>query len=559
MLITDKNELKKYTAANRLWQGIPSIEITEGGTLYYSFFSGSTGEYVGNFSALLRSDDDGKTWSEPVLVAFEEGQMRCFDPCVWRSPTGRLWFYWAQREMVTPERKVFTYASYTDNPDDKDPVWSEPIMLGPGVMINKPLIKGDGEILFCISSWALNTERIISVYSSSDNGDTMKKIGEAKCPSMIFGEQVIVERADLSLAMYFRTRFGIGIVYSYDGGRSWSAEQNSDLKGPGGRFFLGRLKNGKLLLVNHHDFNDRNNIKAMLSEDDGKTWYGYLMIDERQDVSYANVAEGADGKIYIAYDRKRGSSCKSLEQVLKIERELLMAVVTEQDIASGKLVNEESRLKVIVNKLGEYAGENKNPYQEADKYSDAEYVNILLQLNNGEKVVDRIFCDYDYHCVNMPLEKVAALDDMIDKIKEADSFENNLDAEYLIKNIAGIVRNISPGKNVTMPNAMVDKIFEYINAHLSVDFSLDDMAKALCMSKYYLCFIFKRKTDTTIVQYRNYRRISLAKKYLAKSDLTVTDISGKVGFGDSAYFTKWFRQIEGVTPSEYRKQIGTAK
>ena len=40
MLITDKNELKKYTTEHRIWQGIPSIEVTKGGRIFSTFYSG---------------------------------------------------------------------------------------------------------------------------------------------------------------------------------------------------------------------------------------------------------------------------------------------------------------------------------------------------------------------------------------------------------------------------------------------------------------------------------------------------------------------------------------
>jgi len=90
MLITDKQELKKYAAEHRVWQGIPGIEVTKDGRIFSAFYSGNTVEGKGNFVALIKSDDGGKTFSDPVAVAFKE-EGRCFDEVLWIDPLGRLW------------------------------------------------------------------------------------------------------------------------------------------------------------------------------------------------------------------------------------------------------------------------------------------------------------------------------------------------------------------------------------------------------------------------------------------------------------------------------------
>lgn len=49
------------------------------------------------------------------------------------------------------------------------------------------------------------------------------------------------------------------------------------------------------------------------------------------------------------------------------------------------------------------------------------------------------------------------------------------------------------------------------------------------------------------------RRVEAAKTLLVKSSLTVTEIAGHVGFSDYNYFTKTFKRLAGLTPSEYRR------
>lgn len=79
MLITDKNALQKFYEKKRLWQGIPSIEKTSGGRLFAAFYSGGIKEDFGNYCVVIKSEDDGNTWSEPIVAAYDGEKSRCFD------------------------------------------------------------------------------------------------------------------------------------------------------------------------------------------------------------------------------------------------------------------------------------------------------------------------------------------------------------------------------------------------------------------------------------------------------------------------------------------------
>ena len=90
MFITDKSELMRFSTQYRLWQGIPGIEVTRKGRIFSTFYSGGTKEEINNFVVLLKSDD-GINFGEPIAAAFKEGY-RCYDPCLWIDPLGKLWF-----------------------------------------------------------------------------------------------------------------------------------------------------------------------------------------------------------------------------------------------------------------------------------------------------------------------------------------------------------------------------------------------------------------------------------------------------------------------------------
>jgi AraC-like DNA-binding protein len=82
--------------------------------------------------------------------------------------------------------------------------------------------------------------------------------------------------------------------------------------------------------------------------------------------------------------------------------------------------------------------------------------------------------------------------------------------------------------------------------------SLDDLVKTANMSKGNLIRIFKNATNQTPIEYLVDIRMQRAMELLNKTDLPVTEIAYRVGFGDSNYFSRHFRDKINSTPKEFR-------
>lgn len=409
MIITDNQELKKVATEYRVWQGISSIAVTKTGRIFVTFYSGGTNEEVGNYAIAVLSDD-GISFTEPVVKVYEENK-RCFDPNVWIDPLGRLWITWS----LMPLGGV--YGAICEDPDAERLVWGEEFFIGHDVMMNKPTVLSSGEWLFPIAVWdgwrsklrirspyyeTTETETGSFVYRSIDQGKTFEKLGAADVENRQFDEHMVLELKDGTLAMYVRTWYGIGVSYSYDKGMTWTEGKDSGLGGPGSRFHIRRLKSGRILLINHVNYQrtpenpqGRNNLAALLSEDDGKTWKYQLMLDERNEVSYPDATEAEDGFIYITYDRERGCGKFSYEEATDQAREILYAKITEEDIIAGKLVDEQSRLKCIVSGLGDYAAEKEKLHfgKKPEKVSVTDYGAIPNSKEVQTKMIQQAIDD----------------------------------------------------------------------------------------------------------------------------------------------------------------------
>jgi predicted neuraminidase len=340
----------KYSASLRLWQGIPGIERARNGHLLATWYSGGQNEGPENYILLVRSDDEGGTWSEPLAVVDPPYPVRAFDPVLWHDPNGVLWWFWSQSYGLFDGR-AGVWASKCFDSSAETLIWTNPLRLFDGVMMNKPTVLINGHWLAAGAVWNhthrdfavredMRNLRFSNVYESTNNGESWILMGQADVPGRTFDEHMIIERRDGSLWMLVRTDSGIGEAVSRDGGKSWISSRGNVLEGPSSRFFIGRLKSGLQLLVNHYRFDGRNNLTAMLSEDEGRTWYGHLVLDDRSEVSYPDVVETPDGVCYVIYDRERTRA-----------REILMAVFTEEDVAAGKPTRPDCRLKQLVNQV----------------------------------------------------------------------------------------------------------------------------------------------------------------------------------------------------------------
>ena len=549
MLITDRSLLEKFDSRHRVWQGIPGIARTKKGRTFISFYSGETSETYGNYAVLLKSDTN-TDFGEPIVAIKKEGKFRCFDPVLWIDPLGRLWFFW----NVMPGEEV--YAAICENPDADELIWGEEFYVGRGIMMNKPTVLSSGEWLFPIAIWKTDIypnfrkgglkddEKAGSyVYKSSDNGKTFVCMGMADIRNRSFDEHMVLELRSGVLKMYVRTKYGIGVSHSYDRGKTWSTGEDSKLGGPCSRFYISRLKSGRVLLINHINFKGRNNLTALLSEDDGKTFPYSLLLDERNNVSYPDAVECEDGYIYITYDRERGCFKHSLREAYSDAREILTAKISEEDILNGRLVSKESFLKNVICKLNKLAPELADPYEEniLDIEAFAEHV-----IEEGDNPLDKVFEKYPLSCINIKCLNSAKLDEFVERFYKSECKDKSI----LLK-IIELIRSTPTVK--PNPHPIIERITEYINHNLNEDMSINNIAKEMNISVYYLSHLFKQVTGISILEYRNELRLTKAKQMLIESRLSVNEIAIRCGFCNASYFAEVFSRSEKISPSQFRK------
>ena len=97
------------------------------------------------------------------------------------------------------------------------------------------------------------------------------------------------------------------------------------------------------------------------------------------------------------------------------------------------------------------------------------------------------------------------------------------------------------------------RVTTYIDEHYIDGLSLDDVAGATGISRYYVSHLFKELLNTTFVGYVNELRLNRAAMLLLTTDTPIIEIAALSGFNNLSNFNRAFKLHFGKTPSAYRK------
>jgi AraC family transcriptional regulator len=102
-----------------------------------------------------------------------------------------------------------------------------------------------------------------------------------------------------------------------------------------------------------------------------------------------------------------------------------------------------------------------------------------------------------------------------------------------------------------MPGSRLRQTIDYIEANLTEDLRLEEMADNVQMSPYTFGRLFRQTTGVTPHQYLLRARVKEAKRLLREGRCHIADISLQLGFSDQSHFTRVFHKLTGVTPKKF--------
>lgn len=194
-------------------------------------------------------------------------------------------------------------------------------------------------------------------------------------------------------------------------------------------------------------------------------------------------------------------------------------------------------------------------YERSKVIISAEFFEELAAISGLSKFIEDELKRTGGACFLPNREKVEAIDKIFKEMELAANDDGDLQKSYLTGLLLVMIKLAKCGANnlEQVVDLRIASVMDYINANLDKKIGVDVLCRVASVSRYYLCHLFKAKTGMTVSQYILHRRIELARKILLTKDISVSEVAMECGFSSFSYFSRIFRETEGVSPMMYRK------
>ncbi len=163
--------------------------------------------------------------------------------------------------------------------------------------------------------------------------------------------------------------------------------------------------------------------------------------------------------------------------------------------------------------------------------------------------------------VNTAAHAATRLEESADKIAAASGVYNVITSrcatavEY-IQTVTDFIRSMGGEEQPSAENdPLINNVRRYLQENYRNDFSGEDLAEALHVSRSYLSTYYKSKTGINLNESIQIFRMQKAVELLQDPDIRVGDVGAMVGIPSSNTFLRWFKKYTGMTPNEYRNKV----
>jgi two-component system response regulator YesN len=102
-------------------------------------------------------------------------------------------------------------------------------------------------------------------------------------------------------------------------------------------------------------------------------------------------------------------------------------------------------------------------------------------------------------------------------------------------------------------NRIISNAKEYIYENYNKDITLEEVAKSVAVTPHYFSRLFKEETGENFIEFLTIHRIKKAKKMMDTTNLNIKEICFNIGYTNPNYFSRLFKKVEKVTPTDYMK------
>lgn len=207
---------------------------------------------------------------------------------------------------------------------------------------------------------------------------------------------------------------------------------------------------------------------------------------------------------------------------LKADEEILIQYIEE-----GQVEMTMDYLEAYLNKLERYFG------HDADRFKG-----LLIELMVLAKTIGHRQCGNYQHYDIQYAQVIHEYDQLYDM------------KHYAYGVVKTIVESVKKSRMDKVSDFMTAAM-SYIKNHYNQDLRLKDVAEAVAISPQYFSKVFKKELGVNFIDYLTNVRMETAKTMIKEGKLTIKEICYQIGYNDPNYFSRLFKKVEGMSPSEY--------
>jgi AraC-like DNA-binding protein len=98
-------------------------------------------------------------------------------------------------------------------------------------------------------------------------------------------------------------------------------------------------------------------------------------------------------------------------------------------------------------------------------------------------------------------------------------------------------------------------VINYIDENYNKKFSLDELGQLIFVDKYSLCRLFKKLTNSTVIDYVNFVKIQMVEEMLLFTEKSITEVAFLCGFNSMQHFNKVFKDYFEMSPTAFKKHL----
>ncbi|MBQ6185392.1 MAG: AraC family transcriptional regulator [Bacteroidales bacterium] len=157
-------------------------------------------------------------------------------------------------------------------------------------------------------------------------------------------------------------------------------------------------------------------------------------------------------------------------------------------------------------------------------------------------------------------ERIVLFEELFNSLRENYSMEGLRYMSSLLHYFLGSIRYVNHFRRSSLHKTdssdMVGVVSHFMKENIEKRLTIKDIANYLGYSSSYFSGKFKEQTGHSPLSYFNIMKVNEACALLSSTDMKINEICPKVGFDDPYYFSRLFTSIMGLSPTEYRKEVG---